>query len=633
MSQGSASGHGRGGGMGAVAILVALLFIVGPMAASTFGVAINWVSQLMLTGFGVLCLMAGMFVVTITRLYRIAPADEAFVRTGMGGKKAIIDGGAVVIRAIHSVIPVSLKTMRLEVEREGGDALITGDNLRADVKAEFYIKVQKKPEEVLMAAATLGDQAVTPENIKKVVFEKLVNALRTVAATKTLSDLHTKRNEFADAVHQIVAADLAHNGLSLETVTISKLDQTPVKAMRPDENVFDAQGARTIAEITQKAKVERNFLEREADKKVKAQDVERDKFIYERDIEVASAAAERDRQIKVAKSEAEQRSASFAAEQEKLAETARIMKEQVVQVAEVEKAKVIEVANQQREQAARTAEIDKEKAVEVTERDKQIAVANKEKDRALAEADRAAAEKDAETQKQAVLTVEVTQTAERDKTRAVITEQAEIEKKKLRNQMEADVQAYTAVKESEGEQEAAVKKAEARTKLAEAEKAAKTLEADGEQALLMVPVNVAKEQVEVERKRVEVKREDLKNQAEFESIARELQVELARIAAEKEVRKAQAEAVGVALSAAKMTIWGDPTTVTKMVESFMNGQANGQWMSGLMESTPVEVKRAAASAVGGIGMVGAQLVEHLTGKKVDPAKVEELVVGLQATAK
>lgn len=614
--------RGSGGGFGRLLlILVALALIIGPL----WYPPLTGLSRIMLVGFGVFLLILGSVIVTITRLYRKAAADEAFVRTGMGGLRAIIDGGALVVPVVHDIIPVSLRTMRLDVERSGTNALITGDNLRADVTAEFYIKVQKDQDDVVAAATSLGERAVNAENVKDLVFEKLVSALRTVAATRPLNELHAKRDDFAQAVQQIVEKDLAHNGLTLETVTISKLDQTPPDAMRAESNVFDAQGLRTITEITQVQRVSRNKIEREADKGVTAQNVERDKFIYEQEVARAEAEAARDRDIQKAQAKAKQEAETLAAEQARLAGIAEVKKDEAIQVAEVEKAKAIEVTNQQREQAVSTAEIEKERAVEIADREKEIAVATKEKERAEADAQRFAAEAAREKEKQAVLTVEVTQTAERDKDRTVIEEQAEIEKQRLRQQMEAEVKAYAAVKAAEGEQVASEKRAEARMTLAEAEKNAKVLEAEGEKAMRMVPINVEREQVEVERARVNVKREDLKNQAEFETIARQLQVELARVEAEKEVRIAMANAMGEALSKARMTVWGDPATVARLSEAFFKGQTYGFFADGLAEGTPESVKEAASNAFYGIGQAGAAFIERLTGQKVDPSKLEEVI--------
>src|SRR5690606_26378501 len=137
---------------------------------------------------------------------------------------------------------------------------------------------------------------------------------RTVAATKTLNELHTKRSDFADAVQAIVEQDLKHNGLTLESTTISRLDQTPPNALREQDNVFDAQGLKTIAAVVQAQRVERNRIERVADQQVKQQEVESQKFIYAQERERAQVEAEQVAQIKQARAEAQQKADSFTAE-------------------------------------------------------------------------------------------------------------------------------------------------------------------------------------------------------------------------------------------------------------------------------------------------------------------------------
>jgi flotillin len=582
---------GSGIGLGIGAVLIALAFIVGPIAA---GDSISSSAQVILVAFGVALLLIGTIVITITRLYIKTSADQAFVRTGMGGRRPIIDGGSIVIPVVHSVVAVSLQTMRLDVNRSGPDALITGDNLRADVEAEFYIKVQKIEEHILNAATSLGERSVNADSVKDLVDQKLISALRTVAATRPLNELHTKRDEFAHAVQEIVEQDLIHNGLTLESVTISRLDQTPPTEMRGADNVFDAQGLRTIAEITQKQRVERNRIERQADQEVTAQDVSRDQFVFNQEVARANAAAQKDREIQITQAQARQEADTFAAEQSRLAGVAQVKRDEGIQVAEVDKAKALEVADQLRDQAARTAEIEKTRTIEIASRESQIAVAAKEKERAETEAQRYAAEAQMEQQRQAVRTVEVTQTAERDKAKAIIDAQAEIERKRLAEQMQAEVLAYAQVKSAEGAATAAEKEAAARRTLAEAEKEALALKAEGDKATQMVPVDVERQRVEVERARVAVQRQALESQAEFESIARGLQVDLARIDAEKQIRIEAARAFGAAMASAKMTVWGDPDTVSKISENFFRGQSFGFLADGLADTIPDALKATAA---------------------------------------
>jgi len=595
-------------GMGFFAVLIALIFIIGPIVAADRDV-ISESAQVILVGFGVALLLIGTIVITITRLYIKTSADQAFVRTGMGGRHPIIDGGSMVIPVVHSVIAVSLQTMRLDVTRTGPDALITGDNLRADVEAEFYIKVQKIEEHILNAATSLGERSVNADSVKDLVDQKLISALRTVAATRSLSELHTKRDEFAHAVQEIVEQDLIHNGLTLESVTISRLDQTPPTEMRGADNVFDAQGLRTIAEITQKQRVERNRIERQADQEVTAQDVSRDQFVFNQEVARANASAQKDREIQITQAQTRQEADTFAAEQSRMAGVAQVKRDEGIQVAEVEKAKALEVADQLRDQAARTAEIEKVRTIEIANRESQIAVATKEKERAQTETERYAAEAAMEEQKQAVRTVEVTQSAEREKAKAIIDAQADIERRRLGEQMQADVLAYAVVKSAEGAATAAEKEATARRTLAQAEKEAMSLRAEGDRAAQMVPVDVERQRVDVERARVAVQREALESQAEFESISRGLQVDLAKIEAEKHVRIEAAKAFGMAMASAKMTVWGDPNTVAKMSENFFRGQSFGLLAEGLSTTAPEALKDAASE----LGEAGARIAQRLSG--------------------
>ena len=95
--------------------------------------------------------------------------------------------------------------------------------------------------------------------------EKLVSALRAIASQMDLFEIHTRRDEFAEKVKEHVRADLEENGLLLESVTISELDQTDPSELS-DNNVFDAQGKKKITEITAAAMVERNRLDRDAER-------------------------------------------------------------------------------------------------------------------------------------------------------------------------------------------------------------------------------------------------------------------------------------------------------------------------------------------------------------------------------
>ncbi|MCP5109395.1 MAG: hypothetical protein GY953_01020 [bacterium] len=258
----------------------------------------------------------------------------------------------------------------------------------------------------------------------------------------------------------------------------------------------------------------------------------------------------------------------------------------------------------------RQAEIARQKVAELDEEEQKIAVAGRMKERAEAERERYDAQQKEEQAKQAVLTVEATQQAEREKDVAVIAEQAEIQKQRLKKEMEVDASAYETTQTSEAERTAA-----------ENERAAKELKATGDRAIEMVPVEVDREKVDVERARVEVERQGLEAKDAHERIAIDLQVQLARIAADKEVGVETAKSFGQAMAAAKITLWGDPQAVASMSEAFFNGQRKGLFLDGLSAGTPEEVKEAAPKVAGGFGSGLAAVVENLTGVKVPTEKL------------
>src|ERR671913_1730258 len=129
----------------------------------------------------------------VTRLYKRSTKEIGFVRTGFGGEKVVINGGALVLPVFHETMPVNMNTVRLAVERKNMDALITLDRLRIDVKAEFYVRVRPDAQAIAMAAQTLGQRTMHPDMLKDLVEGKFVDALRSVAAGMTMNELHEKR--------------------------------------------------------------------------------------------------------------------------------------------------------------------------------------------------------------------------------------------------------------------------------------------------------------------------------------------------------------------------------------------------------------------------------------------------------
>jgi uncharacterized membrane protein YqiK len=588
--------HDTTGGM---SMMLVVMFLVGAglvggggflMTQGRVGTGI----VMMVVGAALLACVA--MAIMITRLYRRASANLAYVRTGQGGAKVIKDRGRFVVPVMHQVIPVSLETMRLNVERRGTHALITKDNLRVDLSAEFYIKVQANDDDILQAARSLGGRNVQPDAVSELVQEKLVSALRTVAATKELVELHSKRDEFATAVQQIVIHDLAHNGLTLESVTISSLDQTDPTQLQ-ERNVFDAQGLRKIAEITQKARVERNEIEREAESAIAAKNVTTRKQVLdlgrvqaeaeaEQKMKVANVNAAREREIAEFKIQQDEAIAKRDIEKQRQIQSAEVARRLSIEQAEIEKVTTLVAKNREQQQA----EILKQQAIEVANRQKDAAVAAKEKEAAEARAGALAAEAERERASQAVVTVTVTSEAEREAQKKLIAARQEAEQNKIKEQTNADVLAYMRVKEADAEREAANAQYEAKLRLAEADAASSTKRAEGDKALKMVAVNVERELVNVEQARVDVERISLSNKQEFEGAALKFELEKLRIQADKEVRIAAAQAMANMFGKAQMQIFGDPSTMASMSQQFMKAAGYGAAAEGLLQTLPPEAK-------------------------------------------
>ncbi|MFN8661985.1 MAG: hypothetical protein U0075_08850 [Thermomicrobiales bacterium] len=93
----------------------------------------------------------------------------------------------------------------------------------------------------------------------------------------------------------------------------------------------------------------------------------------------------------------------------------------------------------------------------------------------------------------------------------------------------------------------------------------------------MVPVDVERQRVEVERAKVTVERQDLENKAQFESIARGA-CRLTWPGSKPRSRCAlpwPTPSAPCSNGHAKMTVWGDADTVSRMSESFFKGQQFG----------------------------------------------------------
>jgi uncharacterized membrane protein YqiK len=593
-----------------------ILLIGTPIGLAAADIKIGGLATLIMIITGIVLTVLSTVLMVITKLYVKTKADEAFVRTGWGGPQAILDGGALVIPVIHQIVRITLRTIKLEVRRTNEDALLTKDKLRADLSGEFFVRVTPDKESILQASRCFGDQMMVQGYVKGLVEDKLVSALRSVAATKTLEELNTDRESFMKEVTENVEKDLKENGLTLETATISQLDQTDQTYLKAG-NVFDAQGLRKIAEITQSQMTEKNQLERAGEQARKDQDVETRKKVLAMDQDQAEAEARQAAEIAKIQALQQQEAQQKAIEAQREVELEGVKKAQALEVADRAKQEAIIAATQQVEVAERA----KQQAVEVAERAKQQAIAVAQQEQTAAEAELAKQEALREAERQAIKTVEITKTAERDKAKAVIDAQAKAEREYVDKQRAADAKAYEIEKEAQGRKQAADADAEAVTKKAKADADAKKMAAEAEKALAMVPVQVKSGEVDVEQKRVDVLKQELEARAESGKVAQDFELAQLQIKQEAEVRIAQAQAIASFGAKFETQLFGTPEDVARMTEKLFSGMGTANLVNGFADQVDEGVKQVIAGAAGKASdLIGAAASRLGGGQNGEPAE-------------
>lgn len=429
----------------------------------------------------------------MARLFRRASKEVSFVRTGFGGQKVIMNGGALVFPILHEIIPVNMNTLRLEVRRHAEQALITRDRMRVDVQAEFYVRVQPTVESIANAAQTLGQRTMHPQSLKELIEGKFVDALRAVAAEMAMEELHEQRVSFVQKVQAAVSEDILKNGLELESVSLTGLDQTSKEFFNPD-NAFDAEGLTKLTEEIEARRKKRNDIEQETEVQIQRKnlDAEQQRLQISRDSEYANLEQQREIQIRRAMQAAQ--IAQEQAEREREAQEAKIMSDRQVREAAINAEKVVQERDIEKAQAVEAAQVEKEKQIELARQDRDIAIA--EKSRAKSEADAAADAARAIAAKAAeeVTTARETEIAERDKAIELIEARKAAEQQAIAIQVAAEAEKMAAVDkadavriEAEAESERARITAEGSSKAeklrAEALQAVYAVEAEGKRAV------------------------------------------------------------------------------------------------------------------------------------------------------
>jgi len=374
-------------------------------------------------------------------LYRRATNEVAFVRTGLGGQKVVLNGGAFVIPVLHEVTAVNMNTARFEVVRREREALITRDRMRADVTAEFYVRVQAEASAIARAAQSLGVRTTKPELLKELLEGKFVDALRSVAAECKLEELHQNRIAFIGRVREIVAENLRLNGLELESASLTALDQTDRQFFNPT-NAFDAEGLTWLTNEIENRRRLRNEIEQESSIAIMQKDLDAERRRLE--IRLEEEQARLDQQREMALHRAAQASAIAAEEAGKRRESeeasiraehhvvmARIQAEQEAEERRLQQRRELqqrEIANQQQVDLVR---VEQQQVVTLAEQEREIALADHSRKHSEAQAAAADARTKAVEAEEAVFTLRELRRAERDHQLQLVAARATAEKESI----------------------------------------------------------------------------------------------------------------------------------------------------------------------------------------------------------
>ena len=232
--------------------------------------------------------IAAIVIAVLAWFYTRASREVSLVRTGIGGRKVVMDGGTIAIPYFHEVSRVNMLTLRLDVHRAGEAALITQDRMRVDVSVEFYVSVMPTDDGIARAAQTLGNRTFDADQLRHLIEGKLVDALRSAAARLTMDALHETRDAFVAEVRENLGNSLARNGLELDSVSLSALDQTPFAGL-DENNAFNAVGMRRLAEVIATSRKERAAIDADAEVSVRQAAMEATKRKLEIELEEQEA--------------------------------------------------------------------------------------------------------------------------------------------------------------------------------------------------------------------------------------------------------------------------------------------------------------------------------------------------------
>ncbi|MDO5858902.1 flotillin family protein [Myroides odoratimimus] len=572
---------------------------------------------------GALFLLVLLFFAILASFYKKIPQGKSIVRTGVGGTKVAFNKGIYVIPVFHKMEIMDISVKKLQIDRMQNEGLICKDNIRADIKVAFFIRVNKSIEDVINVAQTLGcERASDVETLRNIFEAKFSEALKTVGKKFEFIELYEARREFREEIINIIGRDL--NGYILDDCAIDYLEQTNISYLDP-QNILDSEGIKKITELTALQNINANLIRRDEQKVIKKQDVEAREAILELERQLSEKEEKQRREVDNIRAREEAEIQKVREEERLKSESVRISTEESLAVLEENKLRQVIIAakNKERTDAVETERVEKDRALEQTERERIVTLAQINKERAVEEEkktiqdvirERVQLEKGVVEEQQNIKDVEALRAVEREKQVGITQASRQAEENLIRTVKEAEAKksaqeqiSQQMLIEAEAEKEASIKQAEARKILADAKAredatiglaeaevikakaeaveqqsivdAAKiqriaTAEAAGIEAKAEAKRKEGLAEAEVMKEKAIADAEGLKEKAnamkqmdgvgkeheEFKlQLQKEKEVELAAITIQKDIAQSQANVLSSALQTAKIDIVGGET--------------------------------------------------------------------------
>jgi len=420
------------------------------------------------------------------KMYRKAVQGEALIRTGLGDAKVSFSG-IFVVPVVHKleVMDITLKT--LNISRLGKDGLICKDNMRADIKVSFFIRVNKTREDVIHVAQSIGCNRASDIDQLEMLFDaKFSEALKTVGKHFDFVELYNSRSSFKEKILEEIGTDL--NGYILDDCAIDYVEQTSINDLN-EQNILDAQGIKKIIELTAHEKIKSNLIERDKERTIKKQDVEARETILELEKQLVDKEEQQRREVENIRSREAAEIEKVRQENQLKSRQARIITEEELGVAEENKLRQIVVAqkNKEKTEAVETERVEQARALEATERERVVELAQIDKEKSLEVErrniqevirERVSVEKTTVEEEEKIKDTRAKAEADRNKLVAITAAEQKAEEALVQEikaaeaaKEAADSLAKKALIDAESEQAAANHKAEAMKTLADAEAA------------------------------------------------------------------------------------------------------------------------------------------------------------------